>query len=87
MAAHDHILINMSIGPVRIFFEDLGFDWPPPERLYMDDLTHELREAAEGDKAAFIFKRISMSSLTDEQMTRCTNVARGAEYIYESKVN
>ena len=83
MADHDHILLNMSIGPVRIFFEDLGFDWPPPERLYMDDRTHELREATEGDKAAFIFKRISMSRLTDEQMAKCTHVARGAEYVYE----
>ncbi len=83
MAASDHILINMSIGPVRIFFEDLELDWPPPERIYMDDRTHILRETTEGDKAAFIFKRIRMSELTDEQMVKCSHVARGAEYVYE----
>ncbi len=87
MASSDHILLNMSIGPVRIFFEDLGFDWPPPERIFMDDLTHKLREATEGDKAAFIFKRISMSQLTDEQMLTCTYIARGAEYVYEATIN
>ena len=82
MAGHDHILINMSVGPVRILFDDLEFDWPPPERLYMDR-TDGLREAIEGDEAAFIFKRIRMSELTDEQMLTCSQIARGAEYVYE----
>ena len=59
MADDDHILLNMvNFGQQRIFLEDLDFDWPPPERLYMDDASHELREAIDGDKAEFVFKRI-----------------------------
>lgn len=88
MAEHDHILLNMKFfGRPRLLIEDLEFDWPPPARLYMDGETHLLREAADGDEAEFIFKRISMSQLTDEQMERCPNVARGAEYIYENEVH
>jgi len=85
MADADHILLNMvNYGPCRVFLEDLEFDWPPPERLYMDKV---LREAADGDDARFIFKRISMSQLTDEQMVKCPGIARGAEYIYEVAIN
>ena len=88
MAEHDHILLNMiHFGKQRIFLEDLEFDWPPPARLFMDDETKELREAVEGDQPDGIFKRISMSRLTDEVMEQCPGVARGAEYVYEVAVN
>jgi hypothetical protein len=89
MAEHDHILLNMvNFGKTRVFMEELeSLDWPPPERIYMDGETHLLREAAEGDEPEFIFKRISMSQLTDEQMEKCPNVARGAEYIYEQELH
>ena len=84
MAEHDHILLNMvNFGQTRVFIEELALEWPPPERIYMDGETHLLREARDGDEAMFIFKRISMSQLTDEQMEKCPNVARGAEYVYE----
>ncbi len=85
MANHDHILLNMvMMGPQRIFLEDLELiDWPPPARIYMDDKSKLLREAVDGDDSAFVFKRISMSNLTDEQMESCPGVARGAEYVYE----
>jgi hypothetical protein len=84
MAEHDHVLLNMmAMGRRRIMLEDLEFDWPPPERLYMDGESHLLREARDGDDAEFIFKRISMSQLSDEVMEKCPNVARGAEYVYE----
>lgn len=88
MAEHDHILLNMvHFGRMRVFLDQLELDWPPPERLYMDGATKELREAAEGDDAEFVFKRISMSQLTDEQILKCPGVARGAEYIYEQEIN
>jgi len=88
MAEHDHILLNMvNFGRQRIFLENLEFDWPPPERLYMDSASNKLREAGNDDDKDFVFKRISMSKLTDEQMDSCPNVARGAEYIYETLVN
>ena len=88
MAEHDHILLNMvHFGPQRVFLEDLEFDWPPPERLYMDGGTKELRAAVDGDDREFVFKRISMSQLTDDQIAQCPNVARGAEYIYEQEVH
>lgn len=84
MADHDHILLNMvNFGRRRIFLADLEFDWPPPERLFMDGETHLLRTAVEGDDKAFIFKRISMSQLIDEQMVKCTHVA---EYVYEVSI-
>ncbi len=84
MAEHDHILLNMNFfGRPRLFLEDLQFDWPPPERLFMDGGDGHLREAVDGDDARFIFKRISMSQLTDEQMAKCTHIARAAEYVYE----
>lgn len=89
MADHDHILLNMvNFGQTRVMIDELdSLDWPPPERIYMDGETHLLREARDGDETMFIFKRISMSQLTDEQMEKCPNVARGAEYVYEVKVH
>ena len=89
MADADHILLNMvNFGQTRVFMEELTeLDWPPPERIYMDGETHLLREARDGDEPEFIFKRISMSQLTDEQMEKCPNVARGAEYVYEVAVH
>ena len=87
MADYDHILLNMkAFGRRRIFIEDLEFGWPPPERLYMDGETHLLRSAIDGDDKVFIFKRISMSQLTDEQIEKCPGIARGAEYIYEVSI-
>jgi len=87
VADHDHMLLNMTIGPQRIFLECLEFDWPPPERLFMDGGTHILRAAVDGDDGQFVFKRISMSQLTDEQMVKCPGVARGAEYVYEMELH
>ncbi len=86
MAEYDHILLNMMhFGKRRIFIEDLeALAWPPPERLYMDSESHLLREATNDDDACFVFKRISMSQLTNEQIAKCPNVARGAEYRYET---
>ena len=88
MADHDHILLNMMhFGRRRLFLEDLdAVEWPPPERLYMDDETRLIREATDDDDVNFVFRRISMSQLTDEQMTKCPNVARGAEYRYENEL-
>jgi len=88
MAESDHVLLNMvHFGRRRIFLENLEFDWPPPERLFMDGETHLLREAGDADDKQFIFKRISMSQLTDEQMQRCPHIARGAEYVYETTLH
>ena len=86
MSQHDHILLNMTyLGQRRIFIDDLeAIDWPPPERLFMDGETHLLREATDDDDTCFVFERIRMSQLTDEQITKCPNVARGAEYRYEA---
>jgi len=88
VAEHDHILLNMMhFGRRRLFLDDLeAVEWPPPERLYMDDQTSLLREATSDDDADFVFKRISMSQLTEEQMAKCPGVARGAEYRYENEL-
>ncbi len=88
MAEHDHILLNMMhFGRQRLFLDDLeAVEWPPPERLYMDNQTSLLREATSDDDADFVFKRISMSQLTEEQMAKCPGVARGAEYRYENEL-
>jgi hypothetical protein len=88
MADCDHILLNMlNFGKTRVMIDELELDWPPPERIYMDGETHLLREARDGDDAMFIFKRISMSQLTDEQIAKCPGVARGAEYVYEQELH
>ena len=85
MADHDHILLHMEyMGKQRIFLEDLeALTWPPPGRLYMDEDSHLLREFVEGDDELFIFRRVRMSELTDEQAESMSGVARGAEYRYE----
>ena len=89
MADHDHILLNtLHFGPTRVMLDELAdISWPPPERIYMDGETFLLREAVDGDEPEFIFKRISMSQLTDEEIAKCPNVARGAEYAYELAIN
>ena len=47
-----------------------------------DTAEQALREPNKDDDKRFIFERIRLSSLTDEQRGNITNVARGAEYKY-----
>jgi len=84
MSKDDHILLHMTIGSHRFFLDkndNIEFDWPPPARIMFDG--EKLREAIDGDEPQYIFNRIRMSQLTDEQIAKCPNVARGAEYKYE----
>ena len=84
---NDHILLNLEfLGRQRIMLSDIGMSWPPPERLYMDLGVNALREARDGDEGKFIFKRISISRLTDEQMKNLPMIARAAEYVYEHSI-
>ncbi|KKK77051.1 hypothetical protein LCGC14_2857460, partial [marine sediment metagenome] len=41
-----------------------------------------IREATKHDNKDILLHRVRMSELTDEQIKRCPDVARGAEYKY-----
>lgn len=81
MAEHDFIEVEtVFFGKVRMTIDTLDIDWPPPEFIVFDG--EDVREAKPDDPKSDLFQRHSMSSLTDEQMEKCPNVARGAAYGY-----
>lgn len=61
----DMVTINFTNGPVRQTCIALGLEWPPPEFIII---------------FGFTFKRLRLSSISDEQRASMTNVCRGAEY-------
>ncbi len=83
MAEHDHIVINTAFfGPVRVQLKDIDMTWPPPEFIVYGEDAGGIRKAIDDDDRHEIFRRRRMSALTDEQIAKCPNVARGAEYVY-----
>ena len=62
----DHMIFVMLTGrPKRVFLRQVKFEWPPPLiATFM----------------GFPFRRVSMSTITDEERKTMTNVCRGAEY-------
>jgi len=81
MAAHDFIQLDtMFFGRVRLMLDNLSLEWPPPEFIVFDG--EDVREAKADDPPEDLFQRHSMSRLTDEQMEKLPNVARGAAYGY-----
>ncbi len=88
MAADDFIRLNTHfIGQRTISLDKVGLTWPPPERIIVDIDACVVREPVDGDDPDFIMKRTRMSELTDEQMKKCPNVCRGAEYHYEEPLH
>lgn len=78
---YDFIQIDLEMFPtLRISLEDAGFDWPPPEFIVF--AGQDLIEATADHPRHQIFHRHRYSALTDEQISKCPNVARGAEYKY-----
>lgn len=62
----DFVRLNFSGGRhMNVLLKKLDLEWPPPERLHLN---------------AIEFKRIGLSSITDEQRGEMTHVCRGAEY-------
>lgn len=65
----DDDFVQFSLTNMGVVFRqacrDLNVQWPPPERLEIQ---------------GFVFKRIRLSPITDEQRAGMTNVCRGAEY-------
>ena len=77
MATHDDdfVRLNLSVGSPIISLKGMGLEWPPPERI----------TEIHGSPLSEPMVRVSMSQLTDEQAEH-PNIARGAEYFYESQV-
>lgn len=66
--------------------KNLGFEWPPPERIAMDvfDLGGEVvgsfREANNNDTDSQVYLRERVSAITDDERKKMTRVCRGSEY-------
>ena len=61
----DMMCFNFSHGVVRQSCKQLGVEWPPPEKVEL---------------FGFVFERLRMSGITDEQRADMTHVLRAAEY-------
>lgn len=62
----DHVRLNLPDGTSATYFcSTLKLHWPPPEKVKVRGV---------------VFKRVRMSNITDEQIFKMDNVARGAEY-------
>lgn len=66
----DYIQLNQPNGPIRFTCKSAGFSWPPPAELEIESTLHGVIK----------FKRLSYSSLTDEQRAGMTHVCRMAQY-------
>ena len=79
--ADDMIRLNLVTGVRTISCKALGFDWPPPERIYLGS-DGKCREATDTDDPGFVLHRESMSQISDDERASMTHVVRGAEYEY-----
>lgn len=61
----DRLLVQFPGGARWLACKLNGIEWPPSERLTL---------------SGFTFKRVRMSTITDEQRADMTHVFRGAEY-------
>lgn len=69
----DFVRLFMVTGSHTVPCKAFGLEWPPPETI-----TH-----LNGVELPAPMTRRQMSVITDEQMAKMTNVARGAVYRYE----
>jgi hypothetical protein len=60
------------IGMIRPTLKSLGLTWPPPPFIEINN---------HGELPNRLFKRVRYSDITDEQRSKMTHVARGAEYL------
>ncbi len=79
----DFIRLHLDMGVQNIPCVKIGFEFPPPERIYMSG-DKGIRAWEKGDTPMYILKRVGYSSITDEQREGMTHVVRGAEYEYET---
>lgn len=80
----DSMRLHMGISSPLVPIKKFGFEWPPPERIYMAE-HGVLREALPEDEDSYVMVRVRYSAITDEQRAKMTHVFRGAEYYYESE--
>ncbi len=81
----DMIRLNLTVGVKNIPCKTLGFEWPPPERIYLGP-EGVCREATDKDHPTFVLHRMGMSQITDSERAEMTHVIRGAEYEYRKRV-
>lgn len=77
----DFCRLHLVIGTKTVACSALGLEWPPPERLWLDETG--AREATDEDPPEGVLHRTNLSALTDEEREGMTHVARGAEYSYK----
>lgn len=73
----DFVRLFMDTGTYTIPCKELGLEWPPPETITQ----------LNGVELGAPMTRRQMSVITDEQMAKMTNVARGAVYRYEDDLD
>ena len=80
----DFVRLNFITGVANFPLKNVGLEWPPPERVFVEPLGF-LREPTPDDDPTYLMRRVSFSQITDEQRATMTHVCRGAEYRYESE--
>ncbi len=80
----DFVRLHLLIGVTDIPCHKLGFDWPPPEKIFFP-IGEPPREAFPGDEETFTLVQVRMSQLPDE-VAKLPYIARGAEYRYVMEV-
>ncbi len=66
----DFVRLNMRyIGTPTVPCVQLGLEWPPPERLYIDKEA-DIRAATDEDDDLYVMRRASFSRITDEQRSQ-----------------
>lgn len=63
----DYIQFEHDGKVSQVALKTLGLEWPPPERVMTAD--------------GILFERVSFSSITDEQRSKMTHVARGGLFV------
>lgn len=86
MLDSDFVRLNLEIGTVTLYLKELGWSWPPPDRIYMKNPRDEgpgVRAALPDDDHVFVMERASMSQLSEADVASTDGrVMRGAEYHY-----
>jgi len=77
----DMMRLNLTVGVQTVRCKALGFEWPPPMRIYLDEGS--IREAVDEDNSTFVLHQVSISQITDEERAGMSHVVRGAEYDYQ----
>jgi len=83
MTTHSDDFIRIRtrfFGELDFYLSELDMQWPPPQYIVMDEESKCIREATKDDIRDYLYHRVSISAISDEEITKATNVCRGAQY-------